>query len=128
MKPTYKHRLAALKIVHRELRRVKFARLERPDVACGDPPTLDLLDWGVKLYCFSMLSHFRELLSSLIVLSIVGHVPAVFILARCLYEIGAHSYYVQKHVKQYRNAKNAKEGWKFMESINMGSLYMKQKA
>lgn len=95
-------------------------------------PTVPRQRWifligGAKLYCFSMLSHFRELLNSLIVLSKAGHVPAVFILARCLYEIGAHYYYVQKHFKQYRNAKNAKEGWKFMESINMGSLYMKQK-
>jgi hypothetical protein len=92
MNQTHKHRLAAFKIVHRELRRMKFAKLERPDVPYGAHPTLDLLDWGVKLYCFSLLSHFRELLNSLIVLSKAGHVPAVFIIAGCLYEIGASSH------------------------------------
>jgi hypothetical protein len=46
---------------------------------------------GTKLYCFSILSHFRELLNSLISLSKAGQVPAAFVIARCLYEIGAHS-------------------------------------
>jgi hypothetical protein len=128
MNQTYKRRLVALKIVCRDLRGLKFAKLERPNVSYGTPPTLDLLDWGAKFYCFSILSHFRELLNSLTVLGRAGHAPAVFILARCLYEIGAHTYYVQKHVKQYRTAKDAKEGWKFMQGINMGSLYMNQRA
>jgi hypothetical protein len=30
-------------------------------------------------------------------------------------------------VKQYRDSENTKDGWKFMESINMGSFYMQQK-
>ena len=127
MSRTSKYRLSSLEIVHRELIPIKFGELPCPDVPDGSPPTLELLDWVTRLYCFSILSHFRELLKSLIVLSKSGYVPAAFIITRCLYEIGAHAYYVQKHVKQYRKANNAKEGWKFMESINMGSLYMKEK-
>lgn len=128
MKKPNSNRLEALKLVGRELTRLKFAPLERPPVPFGDPPTLELFDWVTRLYCFSLLSRFRELLKSLVFLSEAGRGPAVFIIARSLYEIGAHSYYVQKHIKQYRQGKNVKQGWKFMESINMGSLYMNQKS
>lgn len=127
MNQSNKHRLAALKIVHGELRSIKFPTLERPKVYNDEPRTLELRNWAARIYCFSLLSHFRELLNSLILLSKAGHVPALFIISRCLYEIGAHSYYVQKHVKQYRSAKNGSGEWKFMQSINMGSLYMRDK-
>ena len=127
MKKSNSDRLKALKRVSREIRRVKFVPLERPQVPSGAQPTLELLDWATRLYCYSILSHFRELLTSLVFLSEAERGPAVFIIARSLYEIAAHSYYVQKHIKQYREVKNIERGWKFMESINMGSLYMKKK-
>lgn len=119
-------RLAALRIVQAELRKIAFPKLERPEAPISEP-TIDLLNWAGKLYCFSMLSHFRELLNSFVLLVDEKHIPAVFIITRTLYEVGAHTYYVQKHVKQYRAAGSVKEEWKFMESINMGSLYMMEK-
>ena len=128
VKKTKRSRLSTLKLVSRNLQGLRFVTLSRPQVPYGDPPTMELIDWVTKLYCFSVLCHFRALLKSLVLLTEAKHAPAVFIIARSLYEIGAHSYYVQKHIKQYRQAKNAGQAWKFMESVNMGSLYMNQKS
>jgi hypothetical protein len=123
-KPTFQRRLVALAIVREVLGELRFGKVERPTVAENQPPTLELLDWAIKFYCYSLVSHFRELLGSFVALSELGHIPAAFIIGRALYEVGAHSYYVRKHVIQHRDAKDVEAGWKFMASINMGSRYM----
>lgn len=84
MKKSNSDRLKALKLVSREIKKLEFAPLERPQVPSGAQPTLELLDWATRLYCYSILSHFRELLTSLVFLSEAERGPAVFIIARSL--------------------------------------------
>lgn len=104
-----------------------FPILERPNVPKGASPTLELIHWAVRFYCFSILSHFRELLRSFLCLIDNGHIPAAFVVGRSLFEMGANSYYVHKHVMQYLKSKDLSTAWKFLSKINMGNRYMRSK-
>jgi hypothetical protein len=55
-----------------------------------------------------------------------GYAPASFLIARSLFEMGAHAYYVQKHVTQYLDAGDIGKAWAFLTEINMGSRYMQE--
>jgi hypothetical protein len=68
------------------------------------------------------------MLGTLIDLTERGHIPAAFVIARCLFEMGAHAYYVHKHVDQYLKEDDMETAWKFLSDINMGNLYMREKA
>jgi hypothetical protein len=103
---------------------VEFPALMRPEVPPEAPPTPELVNWAVALYCFGLLSHFREMLRSFLFLSANGHTPASFLLARCLFEMGAHAYYTHKHVTQQLDAGDMGKAWEFLKEINMGSRYM----
>ena len=109
------------------LDQIKFPSLTRPNVPNDAPPTFDLVNWGIQMYSFSLLSHYREMLRSFLSLTDGGNIPAGFVIARCLFEIAAHTYYVHKHVQQYLKEGNLKSAWEFLLEINMGNLYMKEK-
>lgn len=104
-----------------------FPILERPNVPKGASRTRELIHWAVRFYCFSILSHFRELLRSFLCLIDNGYIPAAFIVGRSLFEMGANSYYVHKHVMQYLGSKDLSSAWKFLSKINMGNRYMRSK-
>lgn len=103
-----------------------FPPLRRPQPAPNGAPTTDLLNWAAKLYGSSLLSHFREMLRSFLFLGENGHVPAGFVVCRCLFEMGAHAYYVHKHVTQFLDAGDFTSAWNFLQEVNMGSRYMRE--
>jgi len=119
--------LPRLRNVVQKLDQIKFESLTRPDVAEKASPTPDLINWGIQMYSFSLLSHYREMLRSFLLLTERGKIPAAFVVGRCLFEIVAHSYYVQKHVAQYLEEKKLNSAWKLLTEVNMGSLYMREK-
>lgn len=119
--------LPALKAVSPSLAKLVFSPLRRPSVLEDEPPTQELLQWAVQLYCFSLLSHYREMLRTFLSLSETGAIPAAFVISRCLFEIGAHTYYVHKHVTQYLKSGDLKSAWEFLKEINMGNRYMTEK-
>jgi hypothetical protein len=84
------------------------------------------LSWAVRVYYFSLLSQFRDLLRSVLLLVEAGHIPAVFIVARSLFELGAHSYYVKKHVTQFLDAGDLPAAWNFLYDVNLGNRYMRE--
>ena len=119
--------LIRIKAVSRALDDAVFLTLDRPNVPPGAAPTRELIDWAVKVYCFSVLSHFRELLRSFLYVTESGHIPAAFVIARCLFEMGANSHYVHKHVMQYLASEDLAAAWEFLSEINMGSRYMRER-
>ena len=56
-----------------------------------------------------------------------GHVPAVFLCCRCLFEMAAHAYYTKKWATDHLAKKNYDGAWKFMLGIDQSSRYMKEK-
>lgn len=101
--------------------------LARPPVPHGDPPTMELVTWAVKVYLYSALCQFRELLRATLLLVDANQVPAVFFCCRGLFEIAAQSYYVKKHICQYLQADNLGLAWQFLFEINLGSRDMRER-
>jgi hypothetical protein len=90
--------------------------LVRPDVPYKQV-TEELVHWAVRVYAYSILSQFREMLRSALNLYDADHVPAVFLCARAMWEMAAHSYYVKKHCFQYMDKKDWQATWDFMLGI-----------
>ena len=101
--------------------------LVRPPVTPDAPPTNELIAWAVKVYFYSALCQFRELLRATLLLVEVGYISAVFFCCRGLFELAAHAYYVQKHVLQYLKNGDIRSAWKFLFEINLGSRDMREK-
>jgi hypothetical protein len=112
-----------LRIAEASLEELKFPPLVRPNIPFDSAPTKDLVDWTIQLYSFSFLSQFRALLRGVIPLIESRNIPTLRIIVRALFELGAHSYYVKKHVKQHLEAKNLEATWKFLIPVGTSSLY-----
>jgi hypothetical protein len=106
---------------------IQTPELVRPDVPGGQPVTQELAYWSLRVYAYSILSQFREMLRSTLMLQDAGQVPAVFLCCRALFEMAAHAYYVKKHALQHLDKKDYQAVWDFMLGINQGSRYMRQR-
>jgi hypothetical protein len=109
------------------LQAVQPPTLTRPKVPYGAPATAELAHWATRVYAYSLLCQFREVLDSALYLYDAGRVPAVFLCCRSLFEMAAHAYYVQKHATDHLAKMNYEAAWEFMLGINQGSRYMKEK-
>lgn len=111
-----------LRIAEGSLEGIKFPPLVRPNVPFDSAPTKGLVDWTIQLYSFSFLSQFRALLRGVIPLIETRNIPTLRIIVRALFELGAHSYHVKKHVKQHLNANNLEAAWDFMIPVGTSGL------
>src|SRR5229473_8202859 len=116
-----------LKLALQKLDAITLPELVRPPVPHGDPPTGELVTWAVKVYFYSALCQFRELLRATLLLVDAGHISAVFFCCRGLFELAAHAYYVKKHVLQHLKNNDLKSAWQFLFEINLGSRDMREK-
>jgi hypothetical protein len=89
--------------------------------------TQELAYWSLRVYAYSILSQFREMLRSTLMLQDAGQVPAVFLCCRALFEMAAHAYYVKKHAFQHLDKKDYQAAWDFMIGVNQGSCYMRER-
>jgi hypothetical protein len=112
--------------VRAQLQKLRFPDLPRPAGDARDPISDELLGWSIQMYCFSLVSHFREMLSSFLALVKRGYVPAALVILRTMYEMAAHVYYVNNTLAGYLSAKNVRAAWEFLHDINMGSSYMQK--
>lgn len=51
--------------------------------------TEELVHWTIRVYAYSILSQFREMLRSALHLYDADHIPAVFLCARAMWEMDA---------------------------------------
>jgi hypothetical protein len=115
-----------LKLVAELINQLKFPSLTRPHVLPNEPPTLELVEWGIKRYSFPWLRHFGKLAGGMITLNDAGNLASVRIVGRSSYELCAHVYYVKKHIKQYLDAKDLAAAWNFLLPITTGSRYINE--
>jgi hypothetical protein len=117
---------ATLTLIAERLKQFGFPDLLRPPVAADEPATLELVNWGTKVYCFSWMRHFCTLLNGIVLLKEAGNTPSARIVARSAFELGAHAYYVKKHLKQHTDAGDFSAAWKFLTPIATGSRYINE--
>jgi len=109
-----------------QLFKIGLPDVQRPAVKECESPTEELVKWSAKMHCYSLISHFREMLGSFTWAARHGLIPSTFVIGRCLFEMAAHSHYVHKHLEQYVQASDWKTAWEFLNDINMGSRYMRE--
>jgi hypothetical protein len=109
------------------LDRMQAPELVRPNIPQGAPVTEELAYWATRIYAYSILCQFREMLRSALFLYEAGQVPAVFLCCRSMFEMAAHAYYVKKHTFQHLDKKDCKATWEFLFGINQGSRHMRER-
>jgi len=124
MKPEHSVSVSALRLISEHVNSLKFPNLTRPPVPHGHPATLELVQWGIKGYGFPWLRHFGKLTSGVITLNDAGNLAAVYVVGRSSYELCAHLYYVNRHLKQHLDSKNVDAAWTFLLPIATGSRYI----
>ena len=117
---------AQIEAASKELDQIKLPVLQRPAVTADTAATIELINWACQFYCFSVLAHFREMLRSFTVLVWNGLIPGSFVIARCLFEMAAHTHYTHKHVIQFLDSNDLETARTFLTDINMGSRYMQE--
>lgn len=73
------------------------------------------------------MRHLSTLVNGIITLRDAGNMPSARIVARSVFELGAHAYYVKKHLKQHLDSKNVDAAWNFLSPITTGSRYINEK-
>jgi len=122
-KPSHSDSAQVLRIAEAFLDELKFPPLLRPDVPLDSIPTKELIDWAVDLYSFSLLSQLRAVLRGVISLVETRNIPALRILVRALFEMGAHSCYVKKHLRQHLEWNHLEAAWEFLLPLGTSNLY-----
>lgn len=120
--------LVPLRAVSELALKVDLPSLQRPPVPYGAAPTRQLVDFGISLYSYGAFCHFREMLQTFICVADAGMVPASFLVARVMFEMAAHTYYVQKHVGQYLKENDLRRAEKFLDEANTGSRYLQEQS
>jgi hypothetical protein len=115
---------AILRVIAERTRRFSFPNLRRPPIPPNKPATQELVSWGAQVYCFSWMRHLSTLVNGIITLKDAGNMPSARIVARSAFELGAHAYYVKKHLKQHLDSKNVEAAWNFLTPISAGSRYI----
>jgi hypothetical protein len=117
---------ATLRVIAERTTHFSFPNLPRPPIPPNKPATEELVNWGAHVYCFSWIRHFNTLVNGIITLRDAGNTPSAIIVARSVFELGAHAYYVKKHLKQHIDSKNLDAAWKFLGPIKTGSRYINE--
>jgi hypothetical protein len=119
--------IGELKIALQKLDGIVPPELVRPPVESGAPPTNELVAWTVRVYAYTVVCHFRELLRATLVLVETDHVSAVFPCCRGLFELAAHTYYVKKHVLQHLKNKDLNSALIFLYDVQLASREMRKR-
>jgi hypothetical protein len=105
---------------------LEFPNLARPSVAHDATPTQELINWGTKVYVFSWICQLRMLIRGMLLTGEIRNFPSVRVLARFVFELCAHIYYVDKHLRQHLEKKDLDSAWSFLLPAATGSRYMSQ--
>jgi hypothetical protein len=117
---------ALIRDIAQTLNQFSFPELKRPRVPAGAPATPELVAWAAKVYCFSWTRHLCTLLEGTVTVLESGNNQSARVLARSIYELGAHAYYVKKHLKQHIQEAKFSAAWEFLTPIATGSRYMNE--
>lgn len=116
--------LPIIRLIANRSKLVRFPNLRRPPIPYDKPATAGLVNWGIRVYCYCWLRHLSRLAAGILVLVDSGNAPSAIIVARSAFELGAHAYYVKKHLKQHLDLTDLNSAWEFLGPVRTGSRYM----
>jgi hypothetical protein len=115
-----------LSIVAERLRNIALPALKRPLVGPKEPPTKELVQWGIKVYAFALISHVRTVLDALVKLSESENITAAQILSRNLFEWTAHACYSLRRLAKIMEAQNWQGAWELLSKVATGNYWAKK--
>lgn len=115
-----------LELVADGLRNITLPSLRRPPVKPNEDPTEELVQWGTKVYVYSVIAHIRAILSGLVQLAQVGNIPASYIVSRHILEWAAHACYMSRNLKNYFQRKEWRRAWRVLTSAVTGNLWARK--
>jgi hypothetical protein len=115
-----------LSIVAEGLRNITLPALKRPPVGPKEPPTKELVQWGIKLYVYALISHVRTVLDALVQLSESENITAIQILSRNLFEWTAHACYSSRKLKKLMDAQDWQGAWELLSRVATGNYWAKK--
>ena len=104
---------------------VAYPPLARPTVSYDSPPTADLVSWAMRFYASVLLSHVRQLLGTFLAAVGARQTPGAFVLARCIFEPGAHAVLVHEKVWKRRTAGDLPGAWENLGRALVGNSEMR---
>lgn len=117
--------LTPLRIVAIRLPTVTLPPLTRPAAKPTDPPTEELVKWGIHFYVYSAIAHLRMVLSGLLQLGEADNVPAAYVLCRHVFEWTAHACYMARNLDNYVGRKEWERAWSLLSIVATGNLWFK---
>ena len=107
------------------LRRVSLPPLTRPDLGPDDAPTLELVQFDLKAYCYSSTAYVRDLLNGLILLGDAHNVAATDFVVRGLYEWTMQASFVDQQSRAPIKSADYVKCRAVMDRIQSGNSWVK---
>lgn len=118
--------IRVLEIGAEGLSNIALPALNRPPVKPNENPTEELVQWGIKVYVYSVIAHVRTILNGLLVLGKSGNIPASEILSRHMFEWTAHACYMSQKITEFAQQKNWRGAWELLTRAATGNYWAKQ--
>jgi hypothetical protein len=118
--------VSMIRLTAEHLKQIKFPQLVRPKLGPDAAPTIELIQWAIRAYCFPWIRHLSALINGIVVLIDSDNKAAVRIIGRSSFEFCAHAYYVRKHLKQHLDRRDLAAAWTFLLPIGTGSRYISE--
>jgi hypothetical protein len=117
--------MTPLTIATEHLQKITLPQLTRPSVGPKEPPTEELVAWGIKYYAYSSIAHLRMVLEGVVLLAKAENIPTTFFAARNILEWAAHACYMSRNLANYVNKKEWGRAWHVLSMAAMGNKWMK---
>ena len=118
--------IRVLEISAEGLHGITLPVLRRPPVRPNEDPTEELVQWGTKLYSYSVIAHVGTIMSGLLELGKSENIPASEILSRHMYEWTAHTCYMSRKLTELSQKKDWHGAWELLSKAATGNYWAKQ--
>jgi hypothetical protein len=118
--------IKTLKIVLDNLSVIDLPSLPRPPVRRDEARTNELIEWGIRMYVYSLILHLRKVLSGLVQLGESGNIAASAPVSRHVFEWAAVSCVLASELRKQLEQHDYDGAWKLLTQIATGSHWVRK--
>jgi hypothetical protein len=118
--------IKTVELVSNGLKNVAYPVLSRPPVKPHEKATEELVQWGIKMYVYSVVAHLRKTVDALTQLASAENIPAANVVSRHIFEWTAHACYMSRNLGNYVRKQEWDRAWSLLSRAVIGSVWMKQ--
>jgi len=118
--------IGALRVLGSHLDAIAFPHLSRPDDTVEMPKSKGIVQWGICVYVYSVISHLRMMVRGLLLLGVDGNSPATAPIARNVFEWTAATCFLTEKMRVHLENDNWDGAWGTLSSFMVGSGWIKR--